>query len=219
MRPFRAPPGGLQLPPAGSAPGTSQIAGTLPAAAAAAAVDPSSPVPPAAAAAAAPAEAAAPAAAAATPVASAAPSDAQPAAAAAAAGQTPAVASPPAGKTPKRAVARAPGLPPEELAELIEAAKATLPVPFREDGPPLGFEFDDPSSAASPAKCVLAVALHNMMVCNCVAWHRLPPLFRNGLYCGCVAGRASAAAAAAFPIRRPLALLTAVDVRTIERAT
>jgi hypothetical protein len=29
-----------------------------------------------------------------------------------------------------------------EYAEVLEAAKATLPVPFRADGPPLGLEFD-----------------------------------------------------------------------------
>lgn len=32
-----------------------------------------------------------------------------------------------------------------ELAELLEAAKRTLPVAFREDGPPLGYVFDDPA--------------------------------------------------------------------------
>ncbi len=31
-----------------------------------------------------------------------------------------------------------------ELAELLDAAKRTLPVAFREDGPPLGYLFDDP---------------------------------------------------------------------------
>ena len=30
----------------------------------------------------------------------------------------------------------------QEIKDLLEAAKQTLPVPFREDGPPLGFEFD-----------------------------------------------------------------------------
>lgn len=41
----------------------------------------------------------------------------------------------------ERAVPRVEGTA-AEYAELLEAAKPTLPVPFRDDGPPLGLEFD-----------------------------------------------------------------------------
>lgn len=40
-------------------------------------------------------------------------------------------------------VAKAPsGVKEAGVSDLIEAAKLCLPVPFRDDGPPLGFEFD-----------------------------------------------------------------------------
>ena len=48
------------------------------------------------------------------------------------------------------------GHPPAPLQELLVAARASLPVPYREDGPPLGLEFDvvpgqQPCPAGSPA--------------------------------------------------------------------
>ena len=43
------------------------------------------------------------------------------------------------------------GLSTEQLTALREAAKATLPQPYREDGPPLAWEFDDLPQAAIDA--------------------------------------------------------------------
>jgi hypothetical protein len=67
---------------------------------------------------------------------------------------------PPAAKAPAKAAAKSakpvePALSPisaEEVAELLEAAKRMLPVPFREDGPPLAIEFDDILSGVAASR-------------------------------------------------------------------
>jgi hypothetical protein len=54
---------------------------------------------------------------------------------------------------------------------LVDAAKATLPVPFRPDGPPLGYIFDDPPGAQH------LLTVHVVWIDNCIKLPSASSLF------------------------------------------
>ena len=77
----------------------------------------------------------------------------------------------------------------EEYAQLLEAAKAALETPFREDGPPLAFDFDDTRDATNALK---RKEPGGVGIGSCCVWRSVAVLFdvfgvaSTGLFSVCV---------------------------------